>query len=278
MARSIYQAARTMREVGGARSKTGQLLRGLTEQSGKQKKAMTDEFNREMATAERKMQEALRKKAKKKKWYEKLAPALLGLIGGPVGIALGGLVGGGQAIKGIKDQQKHARGQIAKARQYGLDPRYAGTFLSQGAQQFGSQKRSMLDDLYAKTDVDSSKLLTAGLMGGLQGAMGAKMVGGFKSGFAAPTAATDSITTETIASGAPGAIGDISAGVLPGKITGLTELVAQDPTFLQKLMGGFKGATGGMTDFQKLFSVGDDGKGGEMASLMALLAPLMQED
>ena len=43
-------------------------------------------------------------------------------------------------------------------------------------------------------------------------------------------------------------------------------------------MGGFKGATGGMTDFQKLFSVGDDGKGGEMASLMALLAPLMQED
>ena len=62
MSRSVYQAARTMRDVSGATAKKNQLLRSLAEQTGKQKKSMTDEFNREMAVAEEKMQEEDREK------------------------------------------------------------------------------------------------------------------------------------------------------------------------------------------------------------------------
>lgn len=257
MSRSVYQAARTMRDVSGATAKKNQLLRSLAEQTGKQKKSMTDEFNREMAVAEEKMQEELRKKMSKRKRRSgilgKIASLALGFIPG-VGPILAGLLGAHTARKGIKDQQAHARGRIAAARKYGLDPRFAGTFLSEGAQKFGSQKKSMLDDLYAKTDVSSGDLLKATALGGLTGWGIGKMGAGFQSGFAAPSAevATDSIATDTIASGTPGAIGDISAGVLPGKITGTAELIAQDPTFLQKLIGGFKGAKGGFGDFTKL--------------------------
>jgi hypothetical protein len=249
MARSPYQAARTMRDVTGAKAQTGQILRGLVEQQGKKKKEMTDEFQKQVAAAERNMQAELRKKMSKSKrrrgLFSKILSGLVGFIPG-AGPILAGLIGAASARKGIKDQQSHARGQIAKAQQYGLDPRFANTFLSSGVQDFKSKKESMLDELYAKTDVSSGDLLKATALGGLTGWGLGKMTSGFGKGFKGASAEV-----------APD-VSQMNPFTEAGKSAISEGPIIKDPTFLDKLKGGWEGAKGGFDDFTGL--MGADGK------------------
>jgi hypothetical protein len=285
-----------MRDVVGAKAKTGQMLRGLVEQQGKKKKEMTDEFQAQVADAEHKMQAELRRKMSKRKrrggLFGKILSGLAGFIPG-IGPILSGLIGGISARKGIKDQQSHARGQIAKAQKYGLDPRFANTFLSSGAQDFKSKKKSMLDDLYAKTDVSSGDLLKATAMGGLSGYGIGKMASGFKAGFGdkmggnigkvdiqdisdvykdtggrmpidrlssktgvGTTDLLDKIDIENLSDVMKDSTGRASLE----KLFSPTGLAADTKglTLLDRLKGGWQGAKGGFGDFTKL--MGEDGK------------------
>lgn len=270
MARGVYQAARTMRDVGGAESKSRQLLRGLVEQEGKQKSKMTEEFEKQLSAAQSQMEAALAIKHKKKGGaLGDLAPALLGLIGGPVGPILAGLVSGAKGITDVQSQQKHEEDKIALARQFGLDPRWGKTFLGSGAREFKGKKQRMLDDLLRKTDVSGKDLLMTGVMKGFEGYGGGKMLQGFKGGLG-PKFEVD--PTKTI----PGSEVTLPGGEIMQKLptVDLDNLIER--SFGERFKGGMKGLTKGFGEFQDLFNL-EEGGGG-LQALLALLAPGLSGD
>ena len=84
----------------------------------------------------------------------------------------------------VKDQEKFAKGQIAKARELGLDTDlFTGTFLGRGAKQAQRESDRLLDSLYEQADVSGMDLLTTGIMSGIEGKAMGDLVGNITSAF-----------------------------------------------------------------------------------------------
>ena len=165
MAIGAYSGVDTLAQSATTASEVARKEKEMLQAVQSQKKKMGKEFEAELKDA----QERARRKAKKRGGlFDALRFA--GMFLGPGGAAItGALSGFGQAA-----QQRNALKELMKGPQF---DRFKGTFLGDVAEQ----------QLQAAKDVQksSSASLLSGLMGGVTGFAGGKLLGGegFKSGF-----------------------------------------------------------------------------------------------
>ena len=225
---------------------------------GIQKKEMTDEFEDKLAEAQKKQEAALAKKRKKNPLAKALGVASMFLPGFGPAIA-GGLLG----IADVKDQEKFAKGQIAKARQLGLDTDlFEGTFLGRGAKQAQRESDRLLDSLYEKADDSRMDLLTTGIMSGIEGKAMGDLVGNITSSFSPSKIGFEKIGEELTSKGFEPLSKEFSGiatreGALAPTISKLQSAVISDASsgnFLEKLLEG-------LSDFDITQALGDDAKG-----------------
>ena len=237
---------------------------------GIQKKEMTDEFEDKLAEAQKKQEAALAKKRKKNPLAKALGVASMFLPGFGPAIA-GGLLG----MADVKDQEKFAKGQIAKARELGLDTDlFEGTFLGRGAKQAQRESDRLLDSLYEQADVSGMDLLTTGIMSGIEGKAMGDLVGNITSSFGPPKIGFEKVGEELTSKGfeplskqlggyQSSALGEGFAGIatregaLAPTISKLQPAVISDASsgnFLEKLLEG-------LSDFDITQALGDDAKG-----------------
>jgi hypothetical protein len=247
--------------------KSQQTIRDQDIALGIQKKEMTDEFEDKLAEAQKKQEAALAKKRKKDPFAKALGIASMFLPGIGPAIA-GGLLG----MADVKDQEKFAKGQIAKARQLGLDTDlFEGTFLGKGAKQAQRESDRLLDSLYEQADVSGMDLLTTGIMSGIEGKAMGDLVGNITSAFK-PQMGVEKIGEQLTSGGfeplskqlggyQSSALGEGFAGIatregaLAPTISKLQSTVIPDSrNFLDKLLEG-------LGDFDITQSLGDNTKG-----------------
>jgi len=179
MAYGAYSGVDSLSNEVRARAELDQAQKGQQAAVTKQKKKMASEFQEQLKAS----QDRARKKAKKKSGFLK-ALNFAGMFLGPMGQALTGAVSGGLAAK----QQRDAMKELMKGPQF---ERFKGTFLGDMAEQ---QMQAAKDQQQS-----AGASLLGGLMGGITGFAGGKLMGGkgFKGGFfenirkgAGPTGAT----------------------------------------------------------------------------------------
>ena len=127
---------------------------------------MKTEYDADLRESQKRMEEQLAKKRKKKPW-EKLVSAIAPIVSffNPLaGTIMGGISGASKAIGDVK----MAKENIALAEQMGLDmDKYKGTFLQGGAQTADDTMMGMLQTARESIDDDPLKMLGAGLSEGL---------------------------------------------------------------------------------------------------------------
>ena len=135
------------------------------ESLAKQKKEMTDEFEQDLTDAQLKQERALQKEKKKNPFRTllKVGSMFLPGIGPVISNAL-------LSMEKLKSESDFAKGQIDKARKYGLDTsKYEGTFLGSGAIKQKKQSDSLLDSLREDAKVSGIDMLGAAAKGAFEG-------------------------------------------------------------------------------------------------------------
>ena len=135
------------------------------ESLAKQKKEMTDEFEQDLTDAQLKQERALQKDKKKNAFrtFLKVGSMFLPGIGPILSNAL-------LSMEKLKSESDFAKGQIDKARKYGLDAsKYEGTFLGSGAIKQKKQSDSLLDSLREDAKVSGIDMLGAAAKGAFEG-------------------------------------------------------------------------------------------------------------
>ena len=135
------------------------------ESLAKQKKEMTDEFEQDLTDAQLKQERALQKDKKKNPFrtFLKVGSMFLPGIGPILSNAL-------LSMEKLKSESDFAKGQIYKARKYGLDAsKYEGTFLGSGAIKQKKQSDSLLDSLREDAKVSGIDMLGAAAKGAFEG-------------------------------------------------------------------------------------------------------------
>ena len=165
MAYGAYSGVDTLQNQVQAQAELEEAKKGQQAAVLAQKKKMGSEFQEQLEAA----QKRAKKKAKKRSGLFK-ALNFAGMFLGPMGQALTGAVSGGLQAKQSRDAMK----ELMKGPQF---ERFKGTFLGDMAQE---QMQAAKDQQQA-----AGASLLGGLMGGLTGFAGGKMLGGkgFKGGF-----------------------------------------------------------------------------------------------
>jgi len=165
MAYGAYSGVDTLQNQQLAQAELAEAKKGQQAAVLSQKKKMTSEFQEQIKAA----QDRARKKAKKRGGLFK-ALNFAGMFLGPMGQALTGAVSGGLQAKQSRDAMK----ELMKGPQF---DRFKGTFLGDMANQ---QMQAAKDQQQS-----AGASLLGGLMGGLTGFAGGKLMGGkgFKGGF-----------------------------------------------------------------------------------------------
>tara|TARA_Y100001938_G_scaffold150553_1_gene242027 strand:+ start:8120 stop:8968 length:849 start_codon:yes stop_codon:yes gene_type:complete len=165
MAYGAYSGVDTLQNQVQAQAELEEAKKGQQAAVLAQKKKMGSEFQEQLEAA----QKRAKKKAKKRSGLFK-ALNFAGMFLGPMGQALTGAVSGGLQAKQSRDAMK----ELMKGPQF---ERFKGTFLGDMAQE---QMQAAKDQQQA-----AGASLLGGLMGGLTGFAGGKLLGGkgFKGGF-----------------------------------------------------------------------------------------------
>tara|TARA_R100001082_G_scaffold31099_2_gene15747 strand:+ start:2386 stop:3258 length:873 start_codon:yes stop_codon:yes gene_type:complete len=165
MAYGAYSGVDTLQNQVQAQAELEEAKKGQQAAVTAQKKKMSSEFQEQLKAA----QDRAKKKAKKKSGLFK-ALNFAGMFLGPMGQAITGAVSGGLQAK----QQRDAMKELMKGPQF---ERFKGTFLGDMAQE---QMQMAKDQQQA-----AGASLLGGLMGGITGFAGGKLLGGkgMKSGF-----------------------------------------------------------------------------------------------
>ena len=135
------------------------------ESLAEQKKEMADEFEQDLTDAQIKQERELQKKKKKNPFKTLLKVGSMFLPGiGPV------LANALLSMEKLKSESDFAKGQVDKARKYGLDAsKYEGTFLGSGAMKQKKQSDSLLDSLREDAKVSGMDMLGAAAKGAFEG-------------------------------------------------------------------------------------------------------------
>ena len=219
MAVTPYQIAGTQRNlIDSLLSGEQQVGTGMLE-TKKKKGELKGEFEDELLAAQKKAEKELEKQ-RKKKWYEKALP-FASLFGGPL---TAGLVSAISSMYGLKQSEKHAKGQIEKAKIAAmLDPKWKKNFLSSAYKEQKEDKRKAFKEMAEGVDVSGMDLLSTGLMSGVTGWGAGKLMQGIGDAWtgAGEVGKASSIPAQGAGGMGPldeafgGTIGDIAKSVSP---------------------------------------------------------------